>query len=83
MQDKIRKLKAIKKLSESGIPGEKEAAKHKLEVLSKKWGVSLESLEEEKLKPKAAHNAQAEAYNNGFRNQNPYALLLFWFWVLV
>lgn len=55
MQDKIRKLKAIKKLAESGVGGEKEAAKQTFEKLSKKWNISLQMLQDEKIIPTSSN----------------------------
>ncbi len=49
MEDKIRKLKAIKAHADRGVGEEKKAAQAKLEVLCKKWNISIDQLED---KPK-------------------------------
>ena len=43
-KDRLRKLRAIKKLAERGVGGEGEAAKLKLKELSKKYGIPLSDI---------------------------------------
>ncbi len=62
MEDKIRKLKAIKKLAEVGASGEKEAAQNRLEALCKKWNISVASLEGKKEEPKTSRSDEYSSY---------------------
>lgn len=57
MEDKIRKLKAIKAHADRGVGEEKKAAQEKLSVLCKKWNISIDQLED---KPKFTTSKAAE-----------------------